>query len=49
MNKSLLGVPLVALALLTPFAAQAHVEGDIIVRAGAARRLDPGQPGHARA
>jgi len=37
MNKSLLGVPLVALALLTPFAAQAHVEGDIIVRAGAAR------------
>jgi outer membrane protein len=37
MNKSLLGVPLVALALLTPFAAEAHVEGDFIVRAGAAR------------
>jgi len=36
MNKSLLGAPLVALALLAPVA-EAHQTGDIIVRAGAAR------------
>jgi outer membrane protein len=36
MNKSLLGAPLVALALLAPVA-EAHQSGDIIVRAGAAR------------
>jgi outer membrane protein len=36
MNKSFLGAPLVALALLAPVA-EAHQTGDIIVRAGAAR------------